>query len=636
MEKIILLGKKVDIPQLSSDVVDMLRRDIKKKIVLISNKEENSKGFLKRLFGKKPDSVTPEERVKEISRILDNYDRIINEIQKNKSDIIDFLNKVRKMITKTVDSKLNKSKTIANNLSKLIQQLLRDKISEENINTIFYNGKECQIVLYKNKTSDIVIKYGDMRIKCLKIGDLTAQEEFIQDFNFSDDLIQVNLNTLTQLRASLEILAKSVILLMKKLDIFKKAIEKISENSITQKEMMREARGSVEQTLKTYKLQSEVHELSKEISEISDFALNIDELMKNSLLPIDNMLAIISKVDNDIASASKEVEELTKLLESGTDTFNAILNDEEDRMFNMIMNGISNRKLLNEAIDDADNVSEEECGLDFEIQSGSTDINSIINSIKTYTEERVKKSEIRSNNRNTVKNNTKKKVSKLEVFKKLSEELDTNMKKIPNLTVLDLKHIELTQSEIRLIARSIKNLTTLFIGKNKVGTQTLSYIAEKLPKLRNLEICDNKLVNKAISQISKLKMLSYLRLHNCSLGNTSCIELSTNLRRLKELYLSNNKIGSEGVKALTRKLNRLEILDLSNNHIGVVGVKAIIRYLPYLKKLSLKGNKIDNDSALEIATNMKNLRKLDLSETDVESHLINHFSMMLPKCIIYI
>ena len=195
-------------------------------------------------------------------------------------------------------------------------------------------------------------------------------------------------------------------------------------------------------------------------------------------------------------------------------------------------------------------------------------------------------------------------------------ELSKHLFNVPQLTELDLSKTQMSEKEVRAVARnvqSISKLKSLNLSFNPLG-QGITELAKHLPSvphLTELYLEDTQMGEKEVTaiarrlqSISKLKSL-YLSSNPLGQGITEIAKHLPSLLHLTELNLSNTQMGEKEVTAVVHALKDLpdlEWLFLSLNPLrrGVSELTQHLSSIPQLRHLELKGVKMTKKEAREL------------------------------------
>jgi hypothetical protein len=216
------------------------------------------------------------------------------------------------------------------------------------------------------------------------------------------------------------------------------------------------------------------------------------------------------------------------------------------------------------------------------------------------------------------------------------------------LKVLNACYAAVRESHLGKLT-SLPALEELNLDSCHVGDWSMSHLAgnDVTPNLARLNLADTNLTDAGMVHIGRFKKLTHLSLFYCNISNQSLRHIS-NLVELQVLNLDSRDISDEGLGHL-ESLKSLKSLDIFSGRITSAGCSKIsqiqtleslclcgggvddlgciaLAKLPNLKDLNLSQNESITNHGAAALGNSKELRHLNLSNTDVNSGVLRHFS----------
>ncbi len=110
-------------------------------------------------------------------------------------------------------------------------------------------------------------------------------------------------------------LARASLLIIKKLKHALNALEILVDDEKTQREVIGSLRGQTDLFRKVFQYYRDMDRIQSDIEEITETALNFDEILKDNLGPLSILIDEISKVDSRVTESLTEIQKLSHQLE---------------------------------------------------------------------------------------------------------------------------------------------------------------------------------------------------------------------------------------------------------------------------------------------------------------------------------
>ena len=109
-------------------------------------------------------------------------------------------------------------------------------------------------------------------------------------------------------------LAYATVLIIKKLELFQNAMQKLAEDQDLQRDILFEIMDKMSTQSELYALQMDVESIAKDIEQFTQNALNFEDDMRESIGPFQNLFEEVLKADVNLADAVSEIKEITDTL----------------------------------------------------------------------------------------------------------------------------------------------------------------------------------------------------------------------------------------------------------------------------------------------------------------------------------
>ncbi|NJN75862.1 MAG: hypothetical protein HC796_06150, partial [Synechococcaceae cyanobacterium RL_1_2] len=172
------------------------------------------------------------------------------------------------------------------------------------------------------------------------------------------NLLTMALAQKRQLLESLVMLDKAAMLMLKKIDLISRGIQKLTDDNELQKRVLN---GLMEE-LKDYKdaveIQREINRLQQDIAEITEVALNFETYLEKYLGPFQTLVGDAAKIDQELARTVEEIRGLAEDLLSKEGVFTSREADQiSESLLVFSVASYQKRDRLGDAIEDAQRLS---------------------------------------------------------------------------------------------------------------------------------------------------------------------------------------------------------------------------------------------------------------------------------------
>jgi formylglycine-generating enzyme required for sulfatase activity len=147
----------------------------------------------------------------------------------------------------------------------------------------------------------------------------------------------------------------AAVLMLKKLELMSKSLERIANDQETQRQFLASVLEEILSQKDLYELQLEINALQADTAKLVDIALNFDEYMKPFMGNFQTLLNNVAQVDQELSKAMGEINNIARLLES--QQFGNLERDQESqRIAEFLITGELKKDRLQEALDSMDRV----------------------------------------------------------------------------------------------------------------------------------------------------------------------------------------------------------------------------------------------------------------------------------------
>ena len=190
--------------------------------------------------------------------------------------------------------------------------------------------------------------------KCGKFMEIERERELLEtqaQADGDDVLAEVVRGQRDRLLGSVRLLARAALLLLKKLELFEKSLNRLAEDQDVQKQVLARMVKRVEQHYRAYKLQKKIDQLESEVAEMANVAVHFEEYMREYLGPFQHLLSEVTKIDKTLVGTVDEIRELTKsIVQEQSGTLTSVASGEtEERLLEFLIRGDLKQTRLAEA-----------------------------------------------------------------------------------------------------------------------------------------------------------------------------------------------------------------------------------------------------------------------------------------------
>jgi formylglycine-generating enzyme required for sulfatase activity len=167
--------------------------------------------------------------------------------------------------------------------------------------------------------------------KCQEIAGLEQERTVLEQNAQSKQnhaLLQMAQQQKRQLLDSLLLMDKAAVLMLKKIGLISQGIQKLTQDSELQKDLLSRLISELEDYKQAYALQKKIQNLQQEIAKMTEVAINFEQYLRDYLGPFQELISDAARVDGDLARTVEEIRSLAEDLMGSEGFFNLRGSDE--------------------------------------------------------------------------------------------------------------------------------------------------------------------------------------------------------------------------------------------------------------------------------------------------------------------
>ncbi|MFC2171146.1 leucine-rich repeat domain-containing protein [Acidobacteriota bacterium] len=379
----------------------------------------------------------------------------------------------------------------------------------------------------------------------LKVETDRLELEVFAEKNSDKPLLETVRSQKEQLLRSIRLLGRSTLLILRKMDLFKESLKRLSEDHDTQRKVLERLQKRLNLHVKAFVLQEKIKKIESDVARIAHASVNFEQLMHEYLAPFQEIIDEVTNVDSKLIAAVEDIKCLTDIILHHSDTPVNIeeLDSEETLMLDFLIKSRVKRGRLVQLLS-----SDEFSGDDSQVLSltewergpRELSIESAISNLLTFLEFQLpgkdENGEIRQ-----VQSADNGKIS-LAWWYSLDHEWMLLLKKAVEK---ELRIGRLILDKVnRALLEEIGNLTSLDCS----GTSFDSL--EPIGCLKRLKILDCR--NTEIESLEPLRFMRNLRVMNCSSTPVMSLAPLRVLRKLRFVDCTKTRIPREDIEAFVK------------------------------------------------------------------------------------
>ena len=327
VESITIYQRTYQLPVLSNPTFQQLQQDIHKRGLLIKKGQRVQPKFLGLIRNK--EEVGIEERFEILGKLVIDYSLLISFLKQHKNTYQDFFAELTEELKEIVTHKLNQFSEKEKKRQELERQICTDELKET----------------------------------------LKLQQQ--------------------QIFRTVLLLGKASLLMLKKVELLSKGIEKLAEDQKLQREVLANMVGSLNEYKQVYQLQEEIDKLERETIELAKVAVNLEEYLSPFLGSFQDLIDQVVMIDNDLSGTVEEIKNLAGDILGSESDLSSISGTESlsDSLLNFLVTSQEKRERLGEALEKAESTG---WSLEnIEIPNDCVELDSAIGSIQSHFFEQI-------------------------------------------------------------------------------------------------------------------------------------------------------------------------------------------------------------------------------------------------------
>ena len=194
----------------------------------------------------------------------------------------------------------------------------------------------------------------------------------------------------TQLIESVRLFGQAMLLIMKKLDLFRAALQRINMAQELKRGLLDKKVKQLGLRYELYLSQKDIYELQKEVSDMLRVALNFEELMRECFGPLQAFIEDVAGMDGAFAGAVEEIKNLTRVILNDGGTWAADpLNHVEEDLLDFLLHSQLQRDQLADVVNSAWQ-AEAEAEFDADMAQGeAVSVRQALENLRTFLDARL-------------------------------------------------------------------------------------------------------------------------------------------------------------------------------------------------------------------------------------------------------
>ncbi|ACK74017.1 GUN4 domain protein (plasmid) [Gloeothece citriformis PCC 7424] len=197
--------------------------------------------------------------------------------------------------------------------------------------TFLNDHKEAYQQFFLDLTTELKAIVGQ---KCKELAQTELERLQLEKEVGDDELLLSTLkNQQQQIFKSAFLLHQATQLMLKKVELINKSIQKLATDQEQQKELLEGMIGRLDKYRKTYALQQKINKIEKDIAAMADAAINFEQYLSDFLSPFQGLIDQVVKVDGELTRTVEEIKLLAgdivnpniAVLDTGSDFSNNIV-----------------------------------------------------------------------------------------------------------------------------------------------------------------------------------------------------------------------------------------------------------------------------------------------------------------------
>ena len=336
-----IMGATYDLPRLPKEI-GSLREEISNQSKIVESGQNTEHQLCRRVYRRKPiwgvisrkpliKVVTPEprelgerERMEHLDRLVGCYDDIIDCLEVSKEDHLSFFNE----LTKGIRSAVEVAVFHIRETEKKRQELER---------------ASCELQDVK------LIERSRMN-----------RERLIQSVRF---------------------MAHSVLLLLRKIELYTEGITALAEDQLKQQKVLNRCKERLKIQRKMFELENDIEQIEREIEQMVHAALHFEDYVKDYLGPLQSLLDEVNQIDDRLHRTVLEIETLTQSLTE--QQIGAVpIREDDERILDFLIASNLKQERLRDVLEDIDSLEPDVDEIDIRLATEEVSLDNALSNIE--------------------------------------------------------------------------------------------------------------------------------------------------------------------------------------------------------------------------------------------------------------
>ena len=324
-----ILGRTFDVPSIDVDIEET-REQIRISVSAFEKgtaEQEPKWGIIPR----PPRKLSPEERIGELSKMIDGYDDMIEQIELHKDRFLDFFC--------------------------MLAIGVRDCVEEKAAEFAQIEARRLRHLQDASERNDRM---------------LAAQAQELDE----------------QLSRNIRTMGHATLLILRKMEVSREAIRSLAENQHTQEQVLSNLRKSLAANLDMFQLKQRADRLEREVLEMARAAQDFERHMRDMLGPFQELIEQTCVVDGQLHDAVMEIERISLSLEEDLQEMLPPLGRDE-QLLEMLIQSSMTRRHIEDTLEQMEGLNGEQEDFDVELATGKATVTDALANIRNLIDLRL-------------------------------------------------------------------------------------------------------------------------------------------------------------------------------------------------------------------------------------------------------
>ncbi|MDJ0580008.1 hypothetical protein [Crocosphaera sp.] len=181
-----------------------------------------------------------------------------------------------------------------------------------NIISFLTKHKQAYQIFFVQLTDELK---GIVNKRCLELAQVEEKRLMgLQEADNDPVLVELYQSQQQQIFRNAFILHRAAQLMLKKVELINKSIQKLAEDQVQQKSLLENMVGKLSKYQKAYALQQEINKIEKDINNLADVAINFENIMSNFLETFQGLIEQVVSIDEELSGTVKEIRLLAEYI----------------------------------------------------------------------------------------------------------------------------------------------------------------------------------------------------------------------------------------------------------------------------------------------------------------------------------